>query len=66
MNFDSWFCEWAEEVEVTRTYRKIKQFLCIKIEQWNSSQSHEDSPFFLILSLIKKCCLWLLMKSSNV
>ena len=46
MNFDSWFCEWAEEVEVTRTYRKIKQFLCIKIEQWNSSQSHGDSPFF--------------------
>ena len=48
MNFDSWFYEWAEGVKVTRTYRKIKQFLCIKIEQWNSSQSHGDSPFFLI------------------
>ena len=53
MNFDSWFYKWAEGVKVTRTYRKIKQFLCIKIEQWNSSQSHGDSPFFLILSLIK-------------
>ena len=46
LNFDSWFYEWAEGVKVTRTYRKIKQFLCIKIEQWNSSQSHGDSPFF--------------------
>ena len=31
---------------MTRTYRKIKQFLFIKIEQWNSSQSHGDSPFY--------------------
>ena len=51
MNFDSWFYEWAEGVKVTRTYRKIKQFLCIKIEQWNSSQSHGDSPFFFNFKL---------------
>ena len=39
---------------MTRTYRKIKQFLCIKIEQWNSSQSHGDSPFFFNFKLNKK------------
>ena len=38
-------------VKVTRTYRKIKQFLCIKIEQWNSLQSHGDSPFFFNFKL---------------
>ena len=38
-------------VKVTRTYRRMKQFLCIKIEQWNSSQPHGDSPFFLNFKL---------------
>ena len=40
----------------------MKQFLRIKILEWNSLQPHGE-PFF-DLSLIKKCCLWLLIKSS--
>ena len=53
---------------MTRTYRRMKQFLCIKIEQWNSSQPHGDSPFFLnfklnlnILSLASDKVLYLVM-----
>ena len=53
MNFDIWFSERAEGLKwraltekIFKTTLKIKQFLRIKIMEWNSFQPHGE-PFLI-------------------